>query len=74
MLRHGFSALLLFSLRRCCRAQVERAAIIGNITDKSGAAMPGVAVLVTNEATNTSTLLATDDAGAYTAVNLIPGS
>jgi hypothetical protein len=55
-------------------AQVERAAIVGNITDKTGAAMTGVEVIVANEATNTSTTLASDDAGGYAAVNLIPGS
>ncbi len=55
-------------------AQVERAAIVGKVTDKSGAAMPGVDVLVTNEATNTSTVLASDESGGYAAVNLIPGS
>lgn len=55
-------------------AQVERASIIGNITDASGAVMANVEVTVTNEATNTSTRLSTDEAGAYTAVNLIPGN
>src|SRR5882762_2709152 len=55
-------------------AQVERASIIGNITDKTGAAMPGVEVVITNESTNTSVRVASDSAGAYTAVNLIPGS
>src|SRR5438309_11814 len=55
-------------------AQVERASIVGKITDKSGASMAGVAVTVTNESTNTSVPVSTDDAGAYTAVNLIPGS
>ena len=66
-------ALLLFSCATLS-AQVERAAIVGNATDKSGAAMPGVAVHVTNEATNTSMLLASDESGGYTAVNLIPGN
>src|SRR5207245_4718876 len=55
-------------------AQVERASIIGNITDKTGAAMPGVEVVITNESTNTSVRVSSDDAGAFTAVNLIPGS
>ncbi|MBM3783752.1 MAG: TonB-dependent receptor [Acidobacteria bacterium] len=54
--------------------QVERASIVGNITDKSGAAMAGVEVTVTSAATNTSQRLLTDDAGAYSAVNLIPGT
>lgn len=55
-------------------AQVERATIIGNITDKSGAAMPGVEITVTNDGTNATTKLVSDDSGAYTVVNLIPGS
>jgi hypothetical protein len=55
-------------------AQVERASIIGNITDKTGAAMTGVEVTITNESTNTSVRVSSDSAGAYTAVNLIPGS
>lgn len=55
-------------------AQTERATIIGTIVDSSGAAMAGVAVTVTNESTNTSVRVVSDDAGAYTAVNLIPGS
>src|SRR5687768_12564975 len=54
--------------------QVERASIVGTVTDSSGAAMPGVQVEVTNEATNTTTRLVTDSAGSYSAVNLIPGS
>ena len=55
-------------------AQVERASLIGNITDKTGAAMTGVEVIITNESTNTSVRVSSDSAGAYTAVNLIPGS
>lgn len=53
-------------------AQVERASIIGNVTDKSGAALPAVQVTATNEATNTSATVSTDSAGAYTVLNLIP--
>ena len=41
------------------RAQVERASIIGNITDKTGAAMAGVEVTVTNESTNTAIKIVT---------------
>jgi hypothetical protein len=54
-------------------SQVECASVVGNINDKSGTAMAGVAITVTNESTNTSTRVQSDDAGAYTAVNLIPG-
>ena len=55
-------------------AQVERAAIVGNVSDKTGAVMTGVEVTVTSDATNTSIRQTTDESGGYTAVNLIPGS
>lgn len=54
-------------------AQVERASIIGNVSDKSGAALASAQVLATNDATNTSVIVTTDTAGAYTILNLIPG-
>jgi hypothetical protein len=75
---HRFPTLVLASFLAVVlpilNAQVERAAIVGNIADKTGAAMPGVEVTVTNDATNTSTRVASDESGGYTAVNLIPGS
>jgi hypothetical protein len=55
-------------------AQVERAAILGNAVDKSGAAVPDVQIIVTHETTNTSIRTVTDQAGAYTVLNLIPGT
>jgi hypothetical protein len=55
-------------------AQVERASITGNVTDKTGAPMAGVTIQVTNEATNTSASVTTDSGGAYIVANLIPGS
>src|SRR4029434_4442878 len=75
MPRFGIVALLfVFVTVNLAVAQVERASIIGNVTDTTGAAMSGVEVAVTNEGTNTSVRLTTDESGAYTAVNLIPGS
>jgi len=65
---------LTLALLPALNGQVERASVIGNINDRSGAAMAGVEITVTNESTNTSTRIQSDDAGAYTAVNLIPGS
>lgn len=55
-------------------AQVERATLVGSITDSTGAAMTGVEVTITNTATNTAARFLTDSAGTYSAVNLIPGS
>src|SRR5215510_6345359 len=56
------------------QTQVERASIIGNVTDKTGAVLAGVTVTVTHQETNTAIKVTTSDAGAFTAVNLIPGS
>jgi hypothetical protein len=54
-------ALVLFAvLVYPAKAQVERASIIGTVTDKSEAVMAGVQIVVTNEATNTSLTLTTD--------------
>ena len=55
-------------------AQVERASLVGTVTDSSGAVIPGVSVKVTSEGTNASVNLETDAAGEYRAVNLTPGS
>ena len=77
MPRFGFAAVVARFLVSgvLAIAQVERASIIGNVTDTTGAAMPGVAVTVTNESTNTSVRAGhRQTSGAYTAVNLIPGS
>lgn len=56
-----------------CLAQVERASIVGTITDKSGSLVPGVTVRVINESTNTALTAQTDSAGEFTASNLTPG-
>jgi Carboxypeptidase regulatory-like domain/TonB dependent receptor len=75
MTKAGIALCLLFASGAVSvlDAQVERASIIGNAVDKSGAAMPGVQVVITNEATNAITRTVTDASGAYAALNLIPG-
>ena len=73
MLKLGSVAVLVLGAA-ISMAQTERASVIGNVTDTTGAPMAGVVVTVTNDGTNTVTRLTTDDSGAYQAVNLIPGS
>jgi hypothetical protein len=65
---------LVIAILPLAHGQVERATLAGTITDNSGAVVPGVAIKVTNEATNISVNLETDSAGDYRAVNLTPGS
>ena len=54
-------------------AQVERASIIGNITDKTGAAMPGVKLSLTSLERDTSTETTTNATGNYELAHLLPG-
>src|SRR5438094_312784 len=48
--------------------------ILGNITDASGALIPGASVTITNVERGTSRTLITDEAGAYNAPSLLPGT
>lgn len=63
-----------FLVSSAALAQVERASITGTITDDGGSVIPGASVRVTNEETNTTISLTTDNAGVYNAINLTPGS
>lgn len=47
--------------------------IVGTITDSTGAAIAGATVTITDVARGTSRTLTTDDTGAYSAPNLLPG-
>jgi len=75
MTKAGFSACLFVAVASLptLNAQVERASLIGNVLDKSGAAMPGVQIVITNEATNAAERVLSDASGAYAALNLMPG-
>src|SRR5438876_7034902 len=48
--------------------------ILGNITDATGALIPGASVTITNVERGTSQTLVTDEAGAYNAPSLPPGA
>ena len=54
-------------------AQTSLGTIVGTITDESGAAIPHVAVTVTNEATSASRSVVTSESGNYTVTSLQPG-
>src|SRR5215472_11446334 len=55
-------------------AQSYTGRILGTITDKSGAAISGATVTITDVARGTTRTLTTDEAGAYVAPNLVPGT
>ena len=54
-------------------AQVDTGAILGVITDRSGAVVPGASVRIVEESTNSFTDLRTNDSGFYSAPALRPG-
>ena len=55
-------------------AQVERASIVGTVTDRTGAVIPDARVRVTHESTNITIEVRTESSGNYSAPNLAPGS
>jgi hypothetical protein len=54
-------------------AQTERGAISGLVSDSTKGGLPGVAVTITNTATNQTTTVFTSDSGTYSVTNLSPG-
>ena len=82
MLKHEravvwFSLLLLAALiapwQGQLAAQEARGTILGQLTDPSGAAIPGASVVITNKAMGTSQNVTTNASGFYQAAYLIPG-
>ena len=55
-------------------AQTTNAAIVGDVTDESGALVPGADVTVTNTSTGVQRTLATNERGAYRAYPVQPGT
>lgn len=65
-------ALLLLCASLAC-AQEARGAIVGRVSDSTGAVIPGASVKVTRLATGITVSTQTNDQGAYQALYLIPG-
>ena len=55
-------------------AQIDRGSIVGQVTDPTGAVVPGAKIQVTNVNTNTSIALEANEQGLYTASNLPRGT
>lgn len=71
----SFSGLLVCAAAACsASAQNTSGSIVGQVTDPSGAAVPGASVLIVDKDTNDSRRLTTDDQGGYTATLLKPGT
>ena len=55
-------------------AQTTTATVAGTVTDQTGAALPGVTIVIKNVETGTSRTVVTDEAGGYRAPSLEPGT
>src|SRR5450755_2002879 len=66
-----FTLLLLSIL---AQAQSTAGRILGNVSDQSGATVPGATVVITDTQRGTSRSLTTDDSGEYAAPELQPGT
>src|SRR5258708_2662478 len=64
--------LLLLSFS--AQAQSTAGRILGNVSDQSGAAVPGATVVVTDTQRGTSRTMTTDDSGEYAVPELQPGT
>src|SRR5215212_3772486 len=69
----GLVCVLAGSPGRSAASQGVFGTISGTVTDSSGAVLQDATVRVTNVDTSVTKTLTTNEAGAYTATNLIPG-
>ena len=67
-------SLCIFVCTMTAVAQVQNGQFEGSVTDPSGAAIAGAKVTITNQATNTSTSVTTNQSGAYVVKELPVGT
>ena len=72
--RSVFIAFVLALFTMSAAAQALYGSLVGNVTDESGAAIPGATVTITQSETNLSRTLVTDASGSFNAPNLLPGT
>ncbi len=69
-----FLSFFLLLLPMAAFAQTERGAIVGVVTDGTGAVVPGATVTITNLGTHSSQTLTTNSQGLYEAPFLVPAT
>ncbi len=67
-----FALLAVFGI--ACVAQIDTGAIVGTVTDSSGAAVPNAAIVVANISTGVEYKTQTNQDGQYQVTSLIPGT
>jgi hypothetical protein len=73
-LRSGLILSLLLALTAVASAQVLYGSITGNVSDQSGAVVPGATVTITNQGTGQVRETMTNEDGSYTITNVLPGA
>ena len=65
---------VLVSVAADAAAQALYGSLLGNVTDETGAALPGATVTITQRETNLTRDVVTDASGGYNVPNLLPGT
>lgn len=68
------AAAILFFAPHSAVSQILFGSLVGNVTDPSGAPIAGASVVVTNEGTNQTWNLKTNEVGSYTLQSINPGT
>ena len=66
-------AFLMFGAIAALYGQEIRGSMVGNVTDASGAAVPGAQITITNEGTGIKYTTTTGAVGTYTVPDLLAG-
>ena len=70
----GVLLAVLVSAAVNANAQALYGSLLGNVTDETGAALPGAAVNITQRETNLVREVVTNETGSYNVPNLLPGT
>jgi hypothetical protein len=76
-MRIGWRSVLVavfVSVAASAGAQALYGSLLGNVTDETGAALPGATVTITQRETNLARDVVTNETGSYNVPNLLPGT
>src|SRR5438093_12725416 len=68
-----FTGLLILTVAISAAAQGQSSAVQGRVLDESGAALPGVVVVVTHQGSGVFRQVVSNAAGSYFVTGIIPG-
>jgi Carboxypeptidase regulatory-like domain len=74
MKKNVYWTLVFCLLATASFAQINNATLSGTVADATGAVLPGVSVIATNNATGVVTTAFSNEAGAYNIPSLLPGT